>query len=413
LSFVTYPKVGNGFMLTDTQVKKAKATDKTYRLADSMGLYLVVQKTGAKLWQYRFKLDGKQSTYSIGPYPGVSLLEARIEHDKARQQIKSGINPNQSKKIEKLERKFSHDLTFNALADEWFEQKKGQVIDRSGEIIKGLLKNHIRPVIGPLPVKSIKPLHVLLILKEMEAAGKMSAAVRARQIVSSIFKYGVITLRCETDPASPLEGYIKKPPIEHAKALSRDEMHDFLIKLNIFQGRFVTREMVLFQLLTFTRSVETIGAQWDEIDWEKRLWRIPAERMKMRRPLLVPLSDTALGLLRSVQNVTSKWAHIFPGVDKRNPMGTSTINSAIRNALGDPRGYGVITSHDFRATASTWLHEEGFLHDAIELQLAHVNKSKVVATYNQAEHLDRRRELMEWYSGELVNLCPELFDPRF
>ncbi len=400
-------------MLTNVIIKKSKPAEKLYRLADSMGLYLVVRPSGVKSWQYRFKLHGKQSTYSIGNYPEVSLLDARIEHDKARQKIKSGVNPNQSKKIEKLERRLLHDLTFNDLADEWFEQKKTQVVERSAVIIRGLLKNHVRPIIGGLAVKEIKPLHVLLVLKEMEAAGKMTAAIRARQLMSGVFRHGVMTLRCESDPASPLEGYIKRPPIVHARALGRDEVRDYLCKLNIYQGRYVTREMVLFQMLTFTRSAEAIGAKWDEIDWVKKLWRIPAARMKMRRPLIVPLSSTALSILSSTFNITSKWEYIFPGVDKRKPMGSSTINAAIRYALGNRDEYGVITSHDFRATASTWLHEEGFLHDAIELQLAHVNKSKVVATYNQAEHLDRRREFMEWYSNELVALCPELFEPRF
>jgi integrase len=402
-------------MLTDMAIKKAKPKDREYRLADGNGLVLAVRKSGAKLWQYRFTLNGKQSTYSIGSYPDVSLLDARIEHDRARKLVKQGTNPNQAKKLEQIERKMDNELTFNALADEWFEQKQAEVVPRSAVIIAGLLKNHARPVIGDLPVKAIKPAHVLNVLKEMEAAGKHTAAIRCRQVMSNIFRFGVVTLRCETDPASPLDGYIKRPPIEHARALSRGDMRDMLCKLADYEGRWVTRELVLFQLLTFVRSVEAIGAQWSEIDWDKALWRIPAERMKMRRPHLVPLSETTLSLLRSVERVTGKWAHIFPGTDKRKPMGSSTINNFIRNALfgyQNPQ-YGVITSHDFRATASTWLHEEGFLHDAIELQLAHSHQSKVVATYNQSEHLERRRELMVWYSAELVSLCPRLFEPRF
>ena len=402
-------------MLTDVKIKRAKPLDKLYRLGDGMGLYLVVKPSGKKVWQYRFKLDGRQSTFSIGDYPDVSLLQARIAHDAARKQIKASVNPNRFKKMERIERRFALDLTFNQLANEWLDQKKGEVVERSYVIISGLLKNHVRPVLGELPAKSIKPMHVLSVLKEMEAAGKHSAAIRVRQIISNVFKFGVVSLRCETDPASPLNGYIKRPPIEHARAVPRDEMQGLLCKLNKYQGKFVTREMLLFQMLTFTRSIETIGAKWCEIDWDKRLWRIPADRMKMNRPHIVPLTSVMLSILKSVQRVTEKWEHIFPGADKRKPMGSSTINNAIRNALFGYKSpkYGVITSHDFRATASTWLHEEGFLHDAIELQLAHVNKSKVVATYNQAEHLDRRREFMEWYSKEMVSLCPELFEQRF
>jgi integrase len=186
-------------------------------------------------------------------------------------------------------------------------------------------------------------------------------------------------------------------------------------KLNAYQGRWVTRELVLFQIMTFLRSNEAINVEWHEVDMTNSVIRIPASKMKMSRPHIVPITVQLARLLTSTATLTSKWSYVFPGVDKRKPMGATTINNALRNAIFGYHDvkYGEITSHDFRATASTWLHEEGFLHDAIELQIAHANKSKVVATYNQAEHLERRREFMQWYHDQLEVLYPDLFIPRY
>lgn len=400
-------------MLTDMACKKAKQTDKLYRLLDQSGLYLAVHPNGSKYWQYRFKLEGKQHSYSLGTYPMVSLLDARNEHARLREQVKKGINPVKEKKLQKLARNLEQVLTFEALAIEWFEGKQREVVAKTATVIWGILTNHVFPFIGDLEVKEVKPIHVLTLLKELESAGKMTVAVRARQIVGEVFRYGVVTLRCETDPSAPLAGYIKKPPVQHAKALSREEMQTLLCRFAQYQGKWVTKEFVLFHMLAFTRSIETSGAKWSEIDFDAKLWRIPAERMKMRRPHVVPLSDLMIRLLKSVHNLTSKWEYVFPGTDKRYPIAANTINAALRYSYGDTKAYGIVTSHDFRATASTWLYEAGFLADAIELQLAHAKKSKVVGTYNQAEHLERRREFMEWYSNQLLEICPQAFEPRF
>ena len=171
----------------------------------------------------------------------------------------------------------------------------------------------------------------------------MTVAVRARQIVGEVFRYGVVTLRCETDPSAPLAGYIKKPPVQHAKALSREEMQTLLCRFAQYQGKWVTKEFVLFHMLAFTRSIETSGAKWSEIDFDAKLWRIPAERMKMRRPHVVPLSDLMIRLLKSVHNLTSKWEHVFPGTDKRYPIAANTINAALRYSYGDTKAYGIVT----------------------------------------------------------------------
>ncbi len=397
-------------MLTDTHCRNAKPLEKDYRLSDSGGLSLLIKTNGSRLWIYRFRFNKKENIYSIGKYPDVSLAMARAEMAYAKSLVQQGINPNIEKRVKKVERIDVGSDLFECLLTDYIASLKGKS-DRTLLNINSIAKHHILPVLGSIPVKNVKPAHVLGVLKELEAAGKESTAIKARQIISQAFRYGVVSLRCETDPASPLEGYVKKPPTEHAKALSKQQIGKLLCELNEYSGRWVTRELVLFQLLTFCRSVEAINARWDEIDLDEKLWRVPAAKMKMKRAHIVPLSDAVITLLESIKPITYKWGHVFPGVDKRKPMGSSTINAALRYATGHE--YGEVTSHDFRATASTWLHEAGFDHDIIEMQLAHATGTKTSASYNHSLMIGQRSELMAWWSNSLTTLCPEVFKPRF
>lgn len=397
-------------MLTDTHIRNAKPTEKDYRLADYGGLTLLVKTNGSKLWQYRFRFNEKANIYSIGKYPEVSLANARAEMAYAKALVKQGINPNIEKRVKRVESVESQTYSFHSLISDYLDNLKNKS-DRTMYNMRSIVNNHVLPLLGNLPAQQVKPAHILAMLKELESAGKEQTAIKARQIVSKAFRYGIVNLKCETDPSSPLEGYVQKPPTQHAKALSKQEMKRLLVELSSYKGKWVTREMVLFQLLTFTRSIETINAHWDEIDFDENLWRIPAAKMKMKRDHLVPLTETTQALLRSIEPLTRKWGHVFPGADKRKPMGSSTINAALRYATG--HSYGQITSHDFRATASTWLHEAGFNHDVIELQLAHVSGNKTSASYNHSMRLVERRELMEWWSSSLLALCEDVFKPRF
>lgn len=397
-------------MLSDTHIRNAKPQEKDYRLTDHGGLTLLVKSNGSKLWQYRFRFNEKANIYSIGKYPDVSLAMARAEMAYAKALVQQGINPNIEKRVKRVDSVDAQSYLFKDLIFDYIDSLKNKS-DRTMYNMRSIVTNHVIPLLGSIPAVQVKPAHILAMLKELEAAGKENTAIKARQIVSKAFKYGIVNLRCETDPSSPLEGYIQKPPTQHAKALSKQEMQRLLIELSEYKGKWVTRELVLFQLLTFTRSIEATNARWEEIDLKDKLWRIPAEKMKMRRDHVVPLSDTAILILKSIEPLTKKWGHVFPGADKRKPMGGTTINAALRYATG--HSYGQITSHDFRATASTWLHEAGFSHDDIELQLAHVTGSKTSASYNHSIRLEQRREIMDWWSGSLTTLCAEVFKPRF
>lgn len=397
-------------MLTDATCKSAKPLDKDYRLADHGGLALMIKKNGSKLWIYRYRFNKKENIYSIGKYPDVSLAMARAEMAYAKSLVQQGINPNIEKRVKRVESVDTQSYLFKDLIDDYIDNLQNKS-DRTIYNMRSIVNNHVIPMLGNVPSAQVKPAHILSVLKELEAAGKENTAIKARQIISKAFRYGIVNLRCETDPSSPLEGYIQKPPTQHAKALSKQEMQRLLAELSEYKGKWVTREMVLFQLLTFTRSIEAINARWEEIDLNSKLWRIPADKMKMRRDHLVPLTDTVISLLKSIEPLTRKWGHVFPGADKRKPMGSTTINAALRYATG--HSYGQITSHDFRATASTWLHEAGFDHDDIELQLAHVTGNKTSASYNHSIRIEQRREIMDWWSNSLATLNAEVFKPRF
>lgn len=406
-------------MLTDMECRKAKASQsKVLKLLDQNGLYLYVRPTGLKQWVYRrkAKINGKpkDQSYVIGEYPQTSLVQARLTHAELRMQVKQGIDI-QTANQPQASAENKNRMTLSELSEKWYEHKLARMAERTAYNIRSVLRNHIVPMLGDMFVEELKPSHVLAMLQEIEAAGKMTVAIQARQLLSQMLRYGILLQVVETDVASSLEGYIQRPPIQHARALKQDEMQQFLCKLAVYNGRFVTRELVLFQVLTFVRSAEAINARWEDIDFKEKLWRIPAEFMKMRKPHVVPLSDQAILILETVKKLTGKWDYVFPGTDKRKPTGSTTINKAIANALFGYKSSkrGVITSHDFRATASTWLNEAGFPHNIIEMQLAHQSQNKVAAVYNQSEHLAKRREIMAWYSKKLEQLCPQVFVPRY
>lgn len=399
-------------MLTDTQCKKAKPTDKPYKLTDGGGLHLLIKPNGSKLWQYRYKLYGKESTFAIGNYPSVSLSLAREKMAQAKNMVKEGISPIVERQAKKLEKSVEYGNTFESVAKQWLDKQTKTHSARSISNNESVLTLHILPIIGSMPIKNIKPVHILKILKTLDEAGKHNTAIKARQVASAVFRHGVVTLKCESDPSIALQGFVQRVKMTHARALTESEMQSLLCAFSAYSGRFITRELVLFQMLTFVRSNEAIQARWEHIDWDAKLWRLPADMMKMKRHHIVPLTDVALALLRSIKPLTEKWDWVFPGVDKRTHASSSGINAAIRYATGTNE-FGIITSHDFRATASTWLHEHDFLHDDIEMQLAHAAGSKTSASYNHSVRLEQRRELMNWWTNRLKTLCPAVFVPRY
>ncbi|MDE1714299.1 tyrosine-type recombinase/integrase [Chromobacterium amazonense] len=389
--------------LTDVAVKQAKPQDKPYQLPDGESLYLEVTPAGGKRWLFRYRFNGKAGKLALGKYPTVRIAEARDKAAAARKLLADGINPGAQRKADKLAAKLSSENTFAAIAGEWHDKEKHEWSEQHAERVMTSLELHIFPYIGATPINDIKPLELLEVLRRVEKAGNLDTCKRLRQRCSSIFRLAILTGRCDSDPAAPLVDALKTPQVEHRKALNRDELPEFLHALKEMDSNRQTKLMMELMLHTFTRVGEMSMARWEEIDFDAKLWTIPPEHRKLTEkskksaaPHLVPLSDHALAILRELQAISGGREHIFPNRNSPNrPMSPETL----RRALHRMGFKGKADVHGFRSTASTILNEEGFNPDAIERQLAHVERNRVRAAYNRAEYMEERRRMMQWWSN--------------
>ncbi|CNE77534.1 tyrosine-type recombinase/integrase [Yersinia mollaretii] len=396
--------------LTDTKARNAKPQEKAYQLQDGNGLYLDVRPSGVKTWRYRYWITPtKDGRYTIGSYPAVSLAEARRLREWAREQVKNGIAPKEAKAVERDIAKAENANTFEIVAKEWLDKKGEHWAKNSKNQITGFMYNDIFPAIGAMPMREINASHILKIIRDLESRGAKSVAVKVRQWCSAVFCYGVATLRADSDPAAALRGAIIVPKTEHSRPLTGDELRDYYLRLDSSTGNQATIIALRILPLVFVRQAELRSAEWSHIDFDNAEWVIPPELMKMGRMHRVPLSAPVISLLNELKKITGNMRWLFPNTRLNNTyMGSSTLNRAIVQ-LGYART--VITTHDFRATASTRLHEMGYRHDVIERQLAHVEKNRVSAAYNHAEYMPERKELMEdwgrWVTGLLVSYAPQ------
>lgn len=391
--------------LTDTRVKNARPQDKPYTLQDGQGLYLEVRPTGAKYWRYRYWLTPtKDGRYTIGEYPSVSLSDARREREWAREQVKRGLNPTDVKKQQRQRAEIESANTFELVAKEWIEKKRPTWTKGTCEQVENFLAINCYPAFGNKPIRDITAHEILAVLKKMESRGSTSSALKVRQWCSAIFCYAVATLRADSDPAAALKGAIIPPKTENSRCLTGDELRKYFAAAESYTGHTQTKLCLQLLPFFFVRQGELRGAVWTEIDWDQNLWVIPAERMKMSRPHSVPLTPYTRSLLERAKALAGDNPLILPGVkNPRAPLADSTINRAIVY-LGFAAKH--ITSHDFRATASTTLYEMGFRREVIEKQLAHAEANRVVAAYNHAEYLPERREMMFAYESWLRGFMP-------
>ncbi|EQB0358488.1 tyrosine-type recombinase/integrase, partial [Yersinia enterocolitica] len=376
--------------LTDTKARNAKPQEKAYQLQDGNGLYLDVRPSGVKTWRYRYWITPtKDGRYTIGSYPTVSLAEARRVREWAREQVKNGIAPKEAKAVERDIAKAESANTFEIVAKEWLDKKGEHWAKNSKNQITGFMYNDIFPAIGAMPMREINASHILKIIRDLESRGAKSVAVKVRQWCSAVFCYGVATLRADSDPAAALRGAIIVPKTEHSRPLTGDELRDYYLRLDSSTGNQATIIALRILPLVFVRQAELRSAEWSHIDFDNAEWVIPPELMKMGRMHRVPLSAPVISLLNELKKITGNRRWLFPNTRLNNTyMGASTLNRAIVQ-LGYART--VITTHDFRATASTRLHEMGYRHEVIERQLAHVEKNRVSAAYNHAEYMPERR----------------------
>ena len=398
--------------LTDAKIRNTKPEAKPVKLVDGGGLYLEVRPSGAKLWRYRYRIAGKENVFAVGEYFNdkrgghVSLDEARSERDKARALVKQGIHPAHHRQAERLATHAENANTFEAVAREWIAKKKPGWTPYYLRQVERFMQADVFPKIGKLPIRSVTAAHLLEIVKLIEGRGAETVAVLVRQWASAIFRYAVATLRADSDPAAALKGAIHRPKVEHHKPMTRDQIGDFVKALDGYAGYRTTVIALRQMLLTFVRTVELRGAEWSEFDLDRAEWRIPAGRMKMRETHTVPLSWQAVELLRELRTYTGGRAFLFPNY--RNPktcMTGTTLNRALERMGFNGKDSIGFSAHGFRATASTILNETGFRPDVIERQLAHAERDKTRASYNQAEYMPERRAMMQQWADMVDSIA--------
>ncbi len=386
--------------LTDTAVRSAKSRDRAYKLSDERGLHLHVTAQGSKLWRWAYRFDGKQKLMALGQYPDVSLAQAREGREAARKLLASGTDPMAQRKADKVARRLAVEHSFASIARIWWESWKSARSASHVDYVWRRLEADVIPAIGARPIAEIEAPELVAMMKAIERRGALDIAKRALQTTSQIFRYAVAHGMATRNPAADIRpsDVLATRKKENYARIEAKELPALLRKIEMYQGAPTTRAAIKLMAMTFVRTSELIGARWDEFDLAHRRWDIPAERMKMKTPHIVPLSTQAVNLLRSLHTLTGHSALLFPGErDHEKPMSNNTILGAL-----DRMGYkGRMTGHGFRGIASTLLHEQGWPHEHIELQLAHQERNRVSASYNHALYLQPRTKMMQAWSDFL------------
>ncbi|AJJ01591.1 phage integrase family protein [Yersinia pseudotuberculosis IP 32953] len=387
--------------LTDIKVKTAKPIDKAYKLTDGGGMYLLVKPNGSKYWRLKYRFVGKEKMLSIGVYPDVSLADARQKRDEARKVLAAGGDPGEVKKADKLAQKLSSENTFEAIAREWHKQKADRWSLRYRDEIIDTFEKDIFPYLGRRPIAEIKPMELLETLRRLEKRGALEKMRKVRQRCGEVFRYAIVTGRAEYNPAPDLATALATPKKTHFPFLTAEELPYFIRDLAGYTGSVITKTATQIIMQTGVRTQELRFARWEDIDFEKRLWEIPSEVIKMKRPHIVPLSEQVVELFQSLKPITGMYPLVFIGRnDRAKPISKESVNQVI-----ELLGYkGRLTGHGFRHTMSTILHEQGFNSAWIETQLAHVDKNAIRGTYNHAHYLEGRREMMQWYGDNLESM---------
>ena len=390
--------------LTDTNCRSAKPKPAPYKLTDGDGLHLLVQPTGSRLWRMAYRFGGKQKTLAFGAYPSLPLAAARKRRDEARELLALGIDPGEAKKQAKAAERAASVNTFGAIADE-FVAKHGSE-DHRLRTVKKLewLIRVAKAELGARPIAEIKAPDVLEVLRQVEARGKHETAVRLRSTISRVFRYAIATSRAEADPTVALAGALVTPTVTPRAAVTDAAALGALLRaIDGYGGQPATHAALRLMPILFPRPGELRAAEWAEFDLDAAVWTVPAARTKMRRPHRVPLPGQAVAILRDLHAITGRGKLAFPSVRTvLRPISENTLNAALRRM-----GYAQdeVTSHGFRATASTLLNESGLWNpDAIERQLAHVEANAVRRAYARGEHWDERVRMMQWWADRLDGL---------
>lgn len=403
--------------LTDTHIRAVKASEKPYKLFDGQGLYLLVRPDGKRWWRFKYRFGRKERLLALGTYPEVGLKKARAKCAEARCLLADGIDPSAVRRAQKEAREDRESGSFELIAREWHVKQAEVWSESHAENVLRRLTLYVFPRIGQRPLRDLKAPELLAVLREIEGRGTLETAFRIKQSIGAVFRYGVATQRADFDPTITLRGALTPPPERHYAAITNPAKVGELIRaVRGYGGNQITRLALSLLPLVFVRPGELRAARWDEFTFDvspprsgekpshsEPVWRIPAERMKMGDPHIVPLSRQSVECLRELHAITGPCGYLFPGA--RSPsrcISENTINAALRRL---DYSTSEMTGHGFRHMASTILHEEGFRTEWIERQLAHGDRNAIRARYNFAEYIPERRRLMQHWADLLDGLA--------
>jgi integrase len=388
--------------LTDLKIQKAKSKNKTVALFDGGGLFIIVTPSGGKLWRFKYRFDGKEKLLAFGRYPEINLMDARQRRDEARRQLAHGFDPGEIRKAQK-QASIQETETFEAIAKEWHKRFFSTWSEKYAETLMSRLELYVFPWVGKRPIAEIKAPEMLSVLRRIESRGTLDTAKRVRIICGQVFRYAVVTGRAERDITADFKGAIPPPQKKHRAAITEPQKVGALLRsIDSYQGSFIVKSALKLAPLVFVRPGELRHAEWSEIDLENAEWNIPASKMKMKEPHLVPLSKQAVEILTELKKLTGAGRYAFPGRTSQRPMSDNAILGALRN-MGYTKEE--MSGHGFRAMARTILDEVlQFRPDIIEHQLAHAVRDPNGRAYNRTSHLAERKKMMQTWEEYLDEL---------
>ncbi|WP_260583926.1 tyrosine-type recombinase/integrase [Sphingopyxis sp. PET50] len=391
-------------VLTDTAIRKAKPKDKPYKVADSQGLYLLVNPRGSKLWRVKYRINGVERKLAIGSYPEITLAEARSARDAARRQLAHSIDPNFVKRQARIEAGIRASNSFASVAQDLIEKKTREGLAEPTLAKMRWFVKLLGTDFGKRPVAEITPQELLHELRKHERRGRLETANLLRAFASRVFRYSVATARAERDPAQLLIGALTTPRVKHFPAITDPVTFGALLRaIEDYQGDPAVMHALKLTPHVFQRPGEVRHMEWTEVDFGKAVWIIPEGKMKMRQPHSVPLSRQSLAILTNMRSLSGSGRYVFPSIRSRaRPISENTINAALRR-MGYPKDQ--MTAHGFRTSASSLLNESGKWNpDAIERALAHMVAGSVRRIYNQSAYWAERVEMAQWWSDYLDEL---------
>lgn len=382
--------------LTNNEILKAKPQDKDFTLHDGDGLFVLVKTSGKKLWRFRYQRPNSSSrtNLSLGSYPALTLAAARQMRDQNLSLLAQGIDPQKQQEEVSEQRQIELDSIFSVVAGRWFQLKSKSVTEDYAKDIWRSLEKDIFPTIGEIPVQALKARTIVETLEPIKARGALETVRRLVQRINEIMIFAVNTGLIDANPASGVGMAFERPKKQNMPTLRPEELPKLMRSLVMSNHSVVTRCLIEWQLLTLVRPAEASGTQWAEIDFDLKLWVIPADRMKAKREHVVPLSKQALDILEIMRPISANRQYVFPSRnDPKQPMNSQTANAALKRI-----GYGgKLVAHGLRSIASTALNEANFNPDVIESALAHSDKNEVRRAYNRSTYLEQRKDMMSWW----------------